>query len=181
MKSGKTANAIKIFSQHKNTGDKVGYFVPSIAKSKDGYHRSRDGLFVKPIYFEPTEDGILKMDLDKYDILIFDEAQFLDVECALHIRRIATEKPVYCYGLRFDANTQYFDATAYLLNCADQIRMLNKSICDNCHTQPGYANVFRNPENNKHTKNSPIHVVEPESDDYKILCYKCWKDSLIND
>lgn len=130
MGSSKSANAIMVVYNYKERNQTAVLLKPS-SDTRDGKHIniSRCGLkmdckYADSFLSQPDEE------LNKYDCIVIDEAQFLtkaQVETLVHITD-DLNIPVICYGLRCDFSGTLFEGSLYLLSWADTIEEI-KTIC----------------------------------------------------
>lgn len=90
---------------------------------------SRIGLEQPCIYVEDLVEKSLD-ELNKYDCIIVDEAQFCKKEDVKFFTRLVDDLdiPVICYGLRTDFQMNLFEGSMWLLAWADKIEEL-KTVC----------------------------------------------------
>jgi len=130
MGSSKTANALMARFNYEERGQNALLVKPQLDK-RDGDHicRSRIGLTHPCQYFHEmraTPDG----ELQKYDCVIVDEAQFLTKEEVLYLVHLVDDCdiPVLCYGLRTDFRGEMFPGSYELMALADKLEEV-KTIC----------------------------------------------------
>ncbi len=127
MGSSKTANAIMVQYNYRERNQRVLMVKPQL-ENRDGARiiRSRSGLETECVFAEELEG----MDLEGYDCVIVDEAQFLtkaQVEFLVHIVD-DLGIPVIAYGLRADFKGNFFEGSQWLMAWADTIEEV-KTIC----------------------------------------------------
>ena len=147
---------------------------PSI-DTRDGEDiiKSRVGIKAPCKVFSPTERITTKFidDLLSCDVIIVDEAQFASKKQIEELKAISEEmdKPVYCFGLRTDFQTNMFEGSKRLFELATKIESLPKK-CE-CGNE---AIV-----NARYDDNGIVYdgdqVVLGSNDSYKALCYTCYK------
>ena len=127
MGSSKTANAIMVQYNYHERGQKVLMLKPKL-ENRDGAStvKSRCGLETECRFVE----DISLADVDGYDCVIVDEAQFLTKAQVQLLVRIVDELdiPVICYGLRTDFQENFFEGSMWLMAWADTIEEV-KTIC----------------------------------------------------
>ena len=127
MGSSKTANAIMVQYNYMERGQKALLLKPRLdTRDGDRFIASRCGLSAKCAFVEEL-DGI---DVDQYDCVIVDEAQFLTKQQVEKLVYIADERniPVITYGLRADFRGNLFEGSMWLLAWADTIEEI-KTVC----------------------------------------------------
>lgn len=130
MGSSKTANALMVEYNYYERG-KQALLVKPRADSRDGDYtiRSRMGLEKEGILLEQ----LVKMsdkDIERYDCIIVDEAQFALKEQVEFFVHIVDDLgiPVICYGLRTDFKRFFFEGSMWLMAWADEIEEI-KTVC----------------------------------------------------
>jgi thymidine kinase len=130
MNASKTANALMKKFSFERCGKKVLLVKPSI-DSRDGEKtiKSRVGLSAEAIVLSPGGALTEKVpDLDSYDVIIADEAQFFTENQIEELRVLADMKHiVMCYGLKTDFRSRLFEGSKRLLELADCIREIPTS------------------------------------------------------
>ena len=129
MGSSKTANALMGAYNYKERGKKVLLAKPKLDTREVGVMHSRIGLEQPCIYVEDLVEKSLD-ELNKYDCIIVDEAQFCKKEDVKFFTRLVDDLdiPVICYGLRTDFQMNLFEGSMWLLAWADKIEEL-KTVC----------------------------------------------------
>lgn len=127
MGSSKTANAIMVQYNYNERNQRVLMVKPKL-DNRDGERTvmSRCGLRTECVFMEELP----AMDLQAYDCVIIDEAQFLtkqQVELLVHIVD-DLGVPVIAYGLRSDFQGNFFEGSKWLMAWADTIEEI-KTIC----------------------------------------------------
>lgn len=102
---------------------------PKLDTREVGVMHSRIGLEQPCIYVEDLVEKSLD-ELNKYDCIIVDEAQFCKKEDVKFFTRLVDDLdiPVICYGLRTDFQMNLFEGSMWLLAWADKIEEL-KTVC----------------------------------------------------
>ena len=129
MGSSKTANALMVAYNYKERGKRALLAKPKLDTREIGVMHSRIGLEEPCIYVEDLVEMSTE-DLEAYDCIIVDEAQFCkksDIEFFTHLVD-DLEIPVICYGLRTDFQMHLFEGSMWLLAWADKIEEL-KTVC----------------------------------------------------
>lgn len=136
MGSSKTANALMVRYNYIEKGQKVILLKPSI-ENRDGYNiiKSRIGLSAECELVEELLEKIKQMEKsggkwNEADVIIIDEAQFLNTEQINELARIVDEYhiSVICYGLRTDFTSHLFEGAKRLIELADVIEEI-PTIC----------------------------------------------------
>lgn len=136
MGSSKTANALMVRYNYIEKGQKVILLKPKV-ENRDGYNiiKSRIGLSAECELVEDLLEKIKQMEKsgDKWndaDVIIIDEAQFLNTEQINELARIVDEYhiSVICYGLRTDFTSHLFEGSKRLMELADVIEEI-PTIC----------------------------------------------------
>lgn len=130
MNASKTANALMKKFSFERCGKKVLLVKPSI-DSRDGEKtiNSRAGLSAEAVVLSPGATLTEKVpDLDSYDVIIADEAQFFTENQIEELRVLADmQHIVMCYGLKTDFRSRLFEGSKRLLELADCIREIPTS------------------------------------------------------
>ena len=115
--------------QLQRTWEKVLLAKPKLDTREVGVMHSRIGLEQPCIYVEDLVEKSLD-ELNKYDCIIVDEAQFCKKEDVKFFTRLVDDLdiPVICYGLRTDFQMNLFEGSMWLLAWADKIEEL-KTVC----------------------------------------------------
>lgn len=136
MGSSKTANALMVRYNYIEKGQKVILLKPSI-ENRDGYNiiKSRIGLSAECELVEELLEKIKQMEKsggkwNEADVIIIDEAQFLNTEQINELARIVDDYhiSVICYGLRTDFTSHLFEGAKRLMELADVIEEI-PTIC----------------------------------------------------
>lgn len=130
MGSSKTANALMVGYNYYERGKSALLVKPQLDdRDGEGYVASRMGLrqkcdFVEHLVTMPPEE------IQKYDCIIVDEAQFCTKEQVEFLVHIVDDLgvPVICYGLRTDFQRNLFPGSMWLLAWADVIEEI-KTVC----------------------------------------------------
>ena len=135
MGSSKTAQAL-ITKYNYEENDLQVWLVKPSADDRDGQRilRSRIGLQAQVEVIPPEMDmyqRFTQTQLDKCDVIIVDECQFLTEAQIDQLRAIVNDYgiPVMCFGLRTDFQTRLFPGSRRLMEVADTIQEI-KTICD---------------------------------------------------
>lgn len=87
--------------------------------------RSRTGAEIKAIKFKEFQKI---EDINKYDVILVDESQFLSKDEILELFEISVKTPVICYGLRTNSEGEPFEGSKYLLALSDNLEEI-PTIC----------------------------------------------------
>lgn len=174
MGSSKTANAIMVVYNYHERGQKALMLKPAIEK-RDGQATvaSRSGLSAPCVYMEDIDS----IDIQSYDCLVVDEAQFLtkaQVEKLVHIVD-DLGVPVVCYGLRADFRGNLFEGSMWLLAWADSIEEV-KTVCWCGRKATCNARI----ENGRVVKVGE-QIVLGGNESYTALCRKHWAEGNLGD
>ncbi|MGI1659659.1 MAG: thymidine kinase [Desulfitobacterium sp.] len=129
MGSSKTANALLVYHNYIDKGQKALIAKPAIETRDGNLIKSRSGLEGPCLTLEALIEMPVKA-LQEYDCIIIDEIQFAneqqveflaDIVDTLHI-------PVMCYGLRTDFRGLLFEGSRRLFELADKIIEI-KTVC----------------------------------------------------
>ncbi len=127
MGSSKTANAIMVQYNYQERGQKALMLKPRL-ETRDGEATvsSRCGMSAPCRYVEELDE----INVEQYDCLIVDEAQFLTKEQVQQLVDVVDQKniPVVAYGLRADFQGNLFEGSQYLMAWADTIEEV-KTVC----------------------------------------------------
>jgi thymidine kinase len=180
MGSSKTANALMVAFNYKQTGQKVLLLKP-LSDTRDGKSviKSRMGLTAECGYVDDYIDRGGKIlditSLAMQDCVIIDEAQFMSVEQVDTIAEIIDTYgiPFICYGLRTDFRTEFFPGSLRLMAIADKIEEV-KTICwcgrkATCNARYNDNGIIRSGEQ--------IYVGGNES--YTALCRKHYREGKL--
>jgi thymidine kinase len=108
--------------------------------------------------------------IDRADVILVDECQFLTSAQIDELRTIATDKDidVICFGLRTDFNAHLFQASKRLFELADEITEV-KTICSICGKHASFnAKVDKNDNN--------TNVVDPSWNKFEPRCHLHFRD-----
>lgn len=174
MGSSKTANAIMVSYNYAERGKRALILKPRL-DSRDGETvvASRSGLTAPCEYVE----NLPKIDVESYDCLIIDEAQFMTKSQVEYLLSVVDEKniPVICYGLRADFRNELFEGSKYLLAWADSIEEI-KTVCwcgrkATCNTRVIKGRAVKEGE----------QIFLGGSESYVALCRRHWKSGELGD
>lgn len=129
MGSSKTANALLVYHNYIDKGQKALIVKPAI-ETRDGKSiRSRSGLEGSCITLEALIDMTFE-DLKKYDCIIVDEIQFANEKQVEFLADIVDllDIPVMTYGLRTDFRGRLFEGSSRMFEMADKIIEI-KTVC----------------------------------------------------
>ena len=169
MGSSKTANAIMVQYNYRERGQNALLLKPRL-DSRDGEKvvGSRSGLCAPCEFIENLD----RIDLNLYDCLIVDEAQFLTKAQVEQLVDVVDRRgiPVICYGLRADFQGNLFEGSHWLLAWADTIEEI-KTVCwcgrkATCNARVANGKVVKAGE----------QIVLGGNESYVALCRKHWKN-----
>ena len=168
MGSSKTANAIMVRYNYEERGQNALILKPVMEK-RDGENtvRSRSGLAAPCRYVEELDE----IDVEAYDCLIVDEAQFLTREQVQYLVHIVDDLniPVIAYGLRTDFQGNFFEGSQWLMAWADTIEEV-KTICW-CGKKAAFNARF---DSRGRVVKEGEQVVLGANDRYTSLCRRHW-------
>lgn len=172
MGSSKTAQALMARFNYEEKGKKA-IMVKSSIDTRDGSNivKSRIGLSHDCVSIETLNEMHKDNELNKYDVIIVDEAQFLkrsEVDLLVNIVD-NLNIPVMCYGLLSDYRGELFEGSSRLVVMADKLTEI-KTICW-CGKKATFNARF-----NKEGEivKSGEQVVIGANDQYTSLCRKHW-------
>ena len=174
MGSSKTAQALITKFNYEERGMSVWLIKPS-TDDRDGATviRSRIGLRAEADVIFPQDDVRAMFDaLDRRDVVIADECQFLTPRQIDQLRELVDEEdvPVLCFGLRTDFQTKLFPGAARLFELADSITEI-KTICE-CGSK-ATVNARIGPDGKVVTEGE--QVLLGGNDTYVAMCHACWR------
>ncbi len=174
MGSSKTAQALITKFNYEERGMSVWLIKPS-TDDRDGATviRSRIGLRAEADVIFPQDDVRAMFDaLDRRDVVIADECQFLTPRQIDQLRELVDEEdvPVLCFGLRTDFQTKLFPGSARLFELADSITEI-KTICE-CGSK-ATVNARIGPDGKVVTEGE--QVLLGGNDTYVAMCHACWR------
>lgn len=176
MGSSKTAQALMLRFSFIERGQKVLFLKPTLdTRDGDNMIRSRiPGLEAPVRTFTPTDD-ILELYNFKFlnlDCIIVDEVNFATKEQIEQLKYIAEEFdiPVHTFGLRANFKTELFEGSKRLFEIADTISEIKSP----CHC--GKKTIVNARYKGKKIIYDGESIVIGGNDQYKSLCYKCWRE-----
>ena len=174
MGSSKTAQALITKFNYEERGMSVWLIKPS-TDDRDGATviRSRIGLRAEADVIFPQDDVRAMFDaLDRRDVVIADECQFLTPRQIDQLRELVDEEdvPVLCFGLRTDFQTKLFPGSARLFELADSITEI-KTICE-CGSK---ATVNARIGADGKIVTEGAQVMLGGNDSYLAMCHSCWR------
>ncbi len=175
MGSSKTAQALITKYNYEENELSVWLIKPS-ADIRDGVDilRSRIGLTARVEIVGADTDVyelFRKTRLNRCDVIIADECQFLTPEQIDQLRAIVDDfnLPVMCFGLRTDFQCKLFPGSRRLMEVADTIQEI-KTICD-CGAK---ATVNARIDGEGYIITQGAQVFLGGNDSYIAMCHKCW-------
>lgn len=172
MGAGKTALAISKAYEFINHFHEVKVCVPSIVDDKKLESRNGSSIDVNIVIdFDTLSESKMfleKFDLEKVEMLIIDEAQFLTALQVQTLRKLADEKDilVFCFGLLTDYKLNLFEGSKNLIVYAHSFREI-PSMCEgkNCRQKAQY---------NIRTSRDKGQIVLSKRC-YQSLCLNCYE------
>lgn len=146
----------KIDNREKHLSDKIGII------------SSRIGLTAECLLIDETI-AEWKNEIDTYEIIMIDEAQFLTENQVDELYQISMRKTVICFGLRTDFTQHFFPGSKRLMELATDIREL-KTVC----TCGKKATINARFDGGKlMTEGEQIQIGANES--YRAMCKDCFE------
>ncbi len=138
MAAGKSLELLKTADTYERSGRTVLVFKPNIdTRYGDNRVESRIGIGRDAIPICPIRGAgtvLAKAIIEKPDVILIDESQFLTRYCIEGIALTVVDKkdiPVIFYGLKTNFKGELFDGSAALLALADDVTEI-KGICQYC-------------------------------------------------
>jgi thymidine kinase len=161
-------------------GQKVLFLKPEI-DTRDGQNiiKSRiPGLEAPVEMFSNADDLLEKYNFDLLDIdcVIVDEVNFATKEHVEQLKYIAEEfdVPVFTFGLRANFKTELFEGSKRLFEIADTISEIKSP----CHC--GKKTIVNARYKGRKIIYDGESIVIGGNDQYKSLCYKCWREGKLD-
>ena len=176
MGSSKTAQALMLRFSYIERGQKVLFLKPSIdTRDGDNMIRSRiPGLEASVVVYTSTDDilELFNFEFLELDCVIADEVHFSTKEQIEQLKYIAEEFniPVHTFGLRANFQTELFVGSKRLFEIADTISEIKSP----CHC--GKKTVVNARYKGRKVIYDGESIVIGGNDQYKSLCYKCWRE-----
>lgn len=172
MGAGKTALAISKAYEFRNHFYEVRVCVPSIIDDKKLESRNGSSVDVDIVIdldnLSESKMFLEKFDLEKVQMLIIDEAQFLTALQVQTLRKLADEKDilVFCFGLLTDYKLNLFEGSKNLIIYSNSFREI-PSMCEgkNCRQKAQY---------NIRTSRDKGQIVLSKRC-YQSLCLNCYE------
>lgn len=177
MGSSKSAQALITQFNYEELGMRVWLIKPSV-DTRDGADiiKSRIGL-QRSVRVITPEQNIAEeyAKLEKYDVIIADEAQFFTPDQIDQLRSLVDDEnlPVLCFGLRTDFLTHFFPGARRLMELADSITEI-KTVCQ-CGRK---ATVNARIDGSGRIVTEGDQVFLGGNDSYVAMCHKCWKKKI---
>lgn len=180
MGSSKTAQALMCKFNYEQKGFKVTLFKPMADNRKvvDGKAMvsSRIGLTSDCLEFDKDFNFIdfcvANKFVDKHDVIIVDECQFLTENQVNQLKVLTKYVPVLCYGLLTNYKTKLFEGSKRLVEIADSLMEI-KSVC----TCGRKANVNARFVDGKIVL-SGDEVLIGGDETYQGMCFDCFMKQL---
>lgn len=178
MGSSKTANALMCRFNYLQKGKNVLLMKSAIdTREKISTVTSRIGISAPCYAFEPKDNLIDVFEnlnkQKKIDIVIVDECQFCTKKQIEHLRQIAEDIPVLCYGLKTNFKGELFEGSKRLLEIADSLQEV-KCVCK-CGKKAIMNGRFV--KGLIQTEGEEIEIGGDEK--YEALCYTCFKKAQL--
>lgn len=176
MGSSKTATALMKKFSFEEHNRKVALIKPGVdTRDGDSIIKSRVGLHCEAITIDKNEKVADKLKkLEKFDVIIADEAQFFTSSQIDELRSFADSGiMVMCYGLKTDYMGKLFEGSARLLEVSDTIREI-QSMCI-C----GRKAIINARYNDGKIIYDGKQIDIGGDDKYIALCHQCWKKGKI--
>ena len=177
MGSSKSAQALITKFNYEELGMSVWLIKPSV-DTRDGADvvKSRIGLSAHAQIITPAQNIAEEYrKLDRYDVIIADEAQFFTPAQIDQLRALVDEDdiPVLCFGLRTDFLTRLFPGSQRLMELSDSLTEI-KTVCA-CGRK---ATVNARIDENGRVITQGDQVFLGGNDSYVAMCHKCWTDKI---
>lgn len=104
------------------------------------------------------------------DCILVDECQFLTTTQVDELRKLTSNYPVICYGLRTNYKGYLFEGSKRLMELADSIEEV-KTVCSNCNKK---AIMNAKIVNGLIIKDGDKEIELGAEELYKPLCWNCW-------
>lgn len=168
MFSGKSTLLISQGEKHMRAGQNVLYIKPSMdTRYSEDEIVTHSNLRVKAVAVDTSKP--LEVDIDAYEVILIDEAQFFDKVILQSINGLLKAgKTIYASCLDMDFKGQGFGTAMDLMAMADKVNKL-KAICEEC----GEDAVM----SGKRVENDSV-VQLGAKDLYVPLCRKCYFDFI---
>ena len=169
MNSSKSLSLLSTRHNYISIGSKVQCLTPSVDdRSGVGVIKSRaieDGVTATVIYPHSNIQDLV----EKVDVILVDEAQFLTSAHIEQLWLISIHTPVICYGLKTDFRGELFPSSARLLALADKVEEI-PTICCICKSKKARFNM-RLVDGKATFSGEQIKVGDSE---YKSVCKYCF-------
>lgn len=176
MGSSKTANALMVAFNYEERGQKV-LMAKTGIDTRDGARviHSRMGL-ERPCVLLEEICHMNEKDIQQYNVVIIDEAQFATEEQIDFLAYIVDDLhvPVMCYGLRADFQNKLFPGSKRLLEISDEIHEV-KTMCWCGHKATCNARY-----NSRGIVREGAQVMLGANDEYIALCRKHFNEGKLN-
>lgn len=177
MNSGKTTTLLMIANDYERRNKKILIGKPAIDIKCGDFLQSRlnNNTFIRKADFLIDENFDFNT-LDKVDVIMIDEAHFLNKNQVLKLAQVVNEKsiPVICFGLKVDFRAQPFEGSSYLFALANRVEEIGvKAICS-CGS---IANMNLLSINGKDVfDGQQIKIDNKEEVEYTPICLNCYLD-----
>lgn len=170
MNSSKSANLLMIKHNYEEQGFRVLLLKPQV-DDRDGKSviRSRVGIQSECITLDYDSSVYSCFNLEKTDVVMVDEAQFLSEEQVNELYQISFQVPVMCFGLLIDFTQHLFPGSKRLVELAESIQEI-KTVCK-CGRK-ATINARFDQNGRVMTKGEQIDIGGNEK--YRALCKECY-------
>lgn len=144
MNSAKTAELLMTLHRYQSEGKSTYVILSSLDSRENGLIKSRaikeelvPDKLLPPL--ETKEKLYKELEKQKVNVILIEEAQFLDPEQveALRLITLNCDIPVICYGLKSDFKGELFPASAKLFAIGDSFTEI-KTICRYCDRKANF-------------------------------------------
>lgn len=173
MSSSKTMRLLTVNHNYIENGMKT-LLLTSALDNRDGVGKisSRAGLSAEAVAIDDKTKlpDLLLGIIDKIDVILVDESQFLTREQVLDLSKVVDiyNIPVMCYGLKTDFHGALFEGSRALLEIADKIEEV-KTLCRFCNKK-SILNMRVDEEGRKVLEGDTVQIGGNES--YLPVCRK---------
>ena len=174
MNSGKTTTLLMIAHDYERRNKKILIGKPRIDTKGGGTLQSRlnNNTLVRKVDFL-IDDKLDFSTLSNVDVVLVDEAHFLNREQVNKLAQIVAEKniPVICFGLKVDFRGEPFEGSSHLFALANRVEEIGvKAICA-CGS---IANMNLLTVANRVAFNGAQIQIDDGTVDYSPVCLKCY-------
>ena len=177
MNCGKTSALLQVAHNYEEQGMKVVVLKSKIDKKGNDTVVSRIGISRKVDILLSLEDTVKdKIDLDRIDCILVDEAQFMTPNQIKELWAISKLKdiPVICYGLKTNFKGELFEGSKAVIELADELEEL-VTICK-CGKK---ARFNARIENGEYVSEGNVVAIDGIDAKYEPLCGKCYIEKVL--